>query len=372
VQKILANRIYTGVRLLGKDPRGKHARVQDGRAVPVEEPDAALSDTAGTPALAEGVIRIAGAAPVLIAEEAWQAVQKRLRGGRHRSYRAGLEPLPLSGLGRCGHCGSPLHVARSADKRGRPTKRIYCGLRYLHGKAHCPEGGRTSCHDRVLAIVLATLAEHLLDQDAVDRLAERVRSEGERAVAQQDALRDNLARQMTENAQHIEQGRRRLATAPDDLVEDYQASLRDLKARRAELEAALQALDREQLASPDRLASEEKLLAWLEACRRLCQPGARAQTAGDGTGEGIFNKLLCELLAGFRLYWREEKLRPGYRELDHVEVDLPEWLTALLATSATHWQSAPRQDHFATLYSVFSGRANSFACMRRSRVRPRV
>src|SRR5262249_26136742 len=153
VRKILSNRIYTGVRLLGKEPRGEHAVICDGSA--------SLRDDASL----AGVIRIPGAAPALISEEVFEAVHGRLHNARARNRRPGVPPLPLAGLGRCGHCGGALFVERNRH-RGKPIKRISCGKRRTYGTGVCGGGGRAADLGRVLSALLGTLSENLLEGDA--------------------------------------------------------------------------------------------------------------------------------------------------------------------------------------------------------------
>jgi DNA invertase Pin-like site-specific DNA recombinase len=324
VAKILHNRIYTGIRLLGKAPSGKHAMIADGAAV--------VRDQDGADDLpAAGVIRIVNAAPRLWTDEVFEAVQRKLVEGKRRNHRIGLPPLPLASLGECGHCGEPLHCARQGSRSRNYPFLIYCGNRAVHGVSGCRLGSRYTDHNEVLAKVLSTLAENLLDHDAVERLAERARADGEEAQAREEATRGKLNRRLAENLRATEQTRSRLGTAPEDMLEEYHAALRDLKQQRTALETELRQLDQERLQAPLADGGEEQLRTWLELCRKLCSPVARVSLSPDGD-DGTLNALLSELISGFTVYWKAPRQGTG-RALERVEVELPGWLNRLLATS---------------------------------------
>jgi hypothetical protein len=111
------------------------------------------------------------------------------------------------------------------------------------------------------------LAENLLADDAINRLVARAAEDSGQARAQAAARRDSLDRQIADNAKHQEQARRRLATADDDLVPEYEATIRTLKVERANLEDALRALDREQQTAEENRANPDRVRGWLDVLR---------------------------------------------------------------------------------------------------------
>jgi DNA invertase Pin-like site-specific DNA recombinase len=327
VTKILRNRIYTGVRLLGKAPAGKHAAIRDGDAALLDD------DQGGDGGPVECVIRIPNVAPALWSEKLFQDVQDRLAGGRRRNRKAGAAaPLPLSLLGKCGHCEGNLHCARDTGPHGNRERLIYCGNRHAHGAAGCSQGSKGTNHDTVLARILATLAEHLLEDNAVEKLTEQARKVTAAAAAKGGALRKKIERKLAENRGRTGRARERLADAPADILEEYQELLRTLRKQRTSLEQQLKELDKEKLTGPGADGGEEALKRWLALCRKVCRPGSKL-TVHDDDG-GTFNALLGELIKGFVVYWKKSPNRHG-QTLDRVEVELPPWLTALLATSAS-------------------------------------
>jgi DNA invertase Pin-like site-specific DNA recombinase len=326
VRKMLRNRIYTGVRLIGKQPQGRHVGIVEGQAVILDE------DQDGDP-VALAVIRIPNAAPALWSDPLFDAVQARLDTSRRRGHKREFPPLPLANLGTCGHCGAPAYCWRGQDRKGRPRALIACGQRRNHGLAACPRGAANSSLAAVMGKILGVLADNLLAEDAVNRLVALATESSGQAQAQAASRRDALDRQLAENTRETERARRRWATAAEDLVGDAEAALRTLKDERANLEDALRALDREQQAAAGNKADPDRLRAWLEACRKLCRPGAAKVEYRPDEDDGTLNALLGELIAGFVVFWRPN--RQGTRPtLDRVEVELPVWLTNLLATGA--------------------------------------
>src|SRR5262249_21177693 len=121
--------------------------------------------------------------------------------------------------------------------------------------------------------------------------------------------------------------RRRLADADDDLLEDYQIAVRELKEERAALEAELARL-RKEMPAPDE-GDAALLQRWLERCRSLCQG---EQPCGTPEQQ---NAALREVIAEVRVF-PPERVRRGKEggTFSKVEVELPEWLSRVLTTTA--------------------------------------
>jgi hypothetical protein len=303
---MLRNEIYAGVKTFGKATSGRHARLIDGVAAVLSDGERPAGD----------VIRI-NAYPALLTPEEWARLQQRLDGGRRRSHRKGAVTHPLSGLCRCGACGAPM----------------YCNVKHGHGYLVCRNRNEadfgacpTSIHaraDEVLRRVLDVLRREF-SGDAAARLVELAgkaegdaRAEGERSVELAgkalDGCNDRLAT-----------ARRRWASAPDDLVEDCERVLRELKDEKAGLEKELADLRHEQPA-PE-AGGLELLERWLATCAAAC-----ATRQAD-------NAILKELVASVTVHPPTpepgRKRFKGAATVGKVDVDLPEELCLVLATTA--------------------------------------
>jgi DNA invertase Pin-like site-specific DNA recombinase len=317
LQAILQNETYTGTRVFGRRTRAKHARLSDGAAKIPEPGDDGPGDA----------VRIA-AYPALIDEETFRAVQVRLATGRSRgrkkewNNREKEQPAwsvnPLAGLCRCGACGSPMYSSRKG-----PYPYLVCRKRHEEGGEACPTTGLTR-GDVALRRVLATLADRLLQGDAVSRLVELAgQAEDETRKAHEQAEASAVKALETCDAR-LARARRRLAEADDDLLEEYQKLVRELKEEKAACEADLARLRAEEPVAEE--GDAELFARWLDQCRSLCEG---AEPAGTPEQQ---NAVLRELLAEVRVF---PPLHPRRGDtVGRVEVVLPEWLSRVLATTA--------------------------------------
>jgi hypothetical protein len=177
----------------------------------------------------------------------------------------------------------------------------------------------------VLARVRATLADNLLKGDVVARLVamagkaeNEARADWERSVA-------SAEKAMAGYASRLATARRRLTEAPDDLLEDYQASIRELKEEQATAEADLARLRAEEPVAEE---GDARLLGrWLEACRSACE-----QAQDPGTDGAALNAIFRELVDHVRV---TPPLKPRRgNTVGKVEVVLPEWLSRVLSHMA--------------------------------------
>jgi site-specific DNA recombinase len=306
VQRILERELYAGTRVFGTRTSGRHAHLVDGVAVVKANGDEAEGD----------IVRLAGF-PAIVSPELFAVVQHRLATGRTCSRKKSVPPSPLAGLCRCGLCGSPMYSCRQG-----PYPYLCCSRLREQGKAACP-GSIYVRGDVVLLRVLTTLAEQLLEGDAVTRLVELA---GEAEDEAKTAWEKDLA--IAEKAlagidTRLATARRRMASAPEDLLEEYQCLVLEL---REERKAAVADLDRLRTLEPAAEEGDAELLTrWLTLCRQACEDGM----IGD---EPEQNALLRELVA-------EVRVRPPDRPkrgntVGRVEVVLPEWLSRVLATTA--------------------------------------
>ena len=328
VEEMLQRRLYTGVKPFGERTSGRHARLLDGAAAILPE---------GGGAVKGDVILITGY-PVIVEPDVFARVQARLATGRSRAHKKGNSILPLSGLCRCGACGSAMHCA---DKHGHGY--VICKNRKEADYEACPTSNHSRA-DEVLRRVLAKLGEELLEGDAVARLVELAGQAEEEAKVTWQADVEAARRSLEAVEKKLATARRRMAEEEDDeLQQEYRTTVLELKQEKAEAEAEAARLRIERPA-PE-AGGAERLRAWLQLCRDVCQPG------GTGGMDGPkLNTTLKELVAGVIVYPPRRKSedaprRPsktgrrrtpsGARTVGRVEVELPDWLCPLLAATAS-------------------------------------
>lgn len=310
VVKILRRETYTGVKAFGKRTSGRHAKLMDGQAVLAEDlKDGATGD----------VVRIK-AYPAIVDQELFLAAGLMLDNSPNRGRKKSIPPKPLTGLCRCGLCGSSLTSAQQkgysyfccSRHRDDPAARACTVRGYMRG-------------DEILRRVRATLAERLLAGNVV---AELVALAGESEAEAKRAWEESLASARKALAgcdARLATARRRLASADDDMVEEYQRIIRELREERKVAEADLAKLQAEEPAAEEGDAA--LLTRWLEGCRKACDQGATADPV-------TLNALLKELVAEVRIH-PPEKLRKGRQTVGKIEVVLPDWLSRVLATTAS-------------------------------------
>jgi hypothetical protein len=317
LQRILQNELYTGTRTFGKRASGRHAMVVDGAAGYVPH---------GADNKGRDVVRIA-AYPRIIDDELFAAVQARLADARRRGYRkpgtisrngaVAYAVAPLAGLCRCGLCGSVLWSCHQ-----KPYHYMTCKRARDEGPLSC--AARNMGADEILRRVLAVLSDSLLAGDTVARLVELAGEAEDEARAAWQASIDAGRRAVEACEQKLATARLRLADAPEDLLEDYQNVVRELKQQR---EAALDALAALRADPPVAEEGDAELLTrWLESCRCLCNNALESEPATQ-------NAILRELIEVVRV-WPAVKVIRGKQTVGRVEVVLPEWLSRVLAATA--------------------------------------
>jgi hypothetical protein len=317
VLKLLQKEIYTGTREFGRRTRGRHARLADGEAIIMGNgEDAAQTDENGAVAPeARDVVRIA-LYPVIINPELFAQVQQRIATGRQRSQKKANPITPLSGLCRCGACGAPMRSARQG-----PYPYLCCKRRSEEGKEACPSSGYAR-GEETLRRVLATLAEQLLAGDAVSRLVALAGEAEDMARARWEADVAAAGRALDLCEVRLTTARQRLAEVPDDLLEQMQLLVREMKQKR---DGALAEVQRLQAEPPVALEGDADLLSrWLASCRSLCD-GVPSQAPEQ-------NAILRELIEEVHVF-PPARLIKGKKTVGRVEVVLPEWLSRVLSTT---------------------------------------
>lgn len=312
IYRILARDLYAGTRVFGKVATGQHARLEDGQAV--VRADGERDTGSGD------VIRLTGW-PAIVSTELFAAVGVRLRAGRSNGRKKGYPIAPLAELCRCGACGGKMHCGRQDV-----YQYVRCARHDEH-KSHCPVSVRARA-DVVLRRVLTTLARQLLRGDTVARLAALAGQAEDDARATWEANVAAAERSLSACEARLATARRRLAEADDDLLDDYQRVVRELKEDRAALEAELSRLRGEQVLAEE--GDAELLGRWVEQCRGLCKGGELPE------GPHV-NGILRELVEEVRVSPPASPFRGGRGtggRVGKIEVVLPEWLSRVLSTTA--------------------------------------
>jgi site-specific DNA recombinase len=298
VQRILSNPAYVGDLQYGHESQGKFHRIVGGEMRATEK--------GARPHYNDNPPVIPDAHEAIIDRPTWDAVQKKLKSRRAKKWKPQGGGYVLSGIVRCGHCGSLMYgdgqKSRHGDKPGknRITYRYYqcCGDRKK--PAFCRR--YRIREDRLLPCLLQKLQAAYLDPKRQEglrgQLAERVeqRQQGD----PKKALR--LRKQLADLDGDIQQGVKNLIRAKDNL-DLLQAAVSELRAKREAVGQELQALEAVQDVPDDEAAQKvtgamERLNALREALLRARPEQLRA--------------LLTAFLSRVDLYF-EEKGQRGKR-----------------------------------------------------------
>jgi site-specific DNA recombinase len=329
VREVLQNELYTGIRRFGDRPQGKHVRLSATGPVPIDD-DQGEAELDAALVMTVDELRI-------VPPELFTRVQARLASGRRRGHHKGHDPLPLSGLGKCGCCGGPLYAAwgwnqGTAKTRGprqrRKVRQLMCGKRRRYGPAVCPDGSTAFDHDHVLARIFELLADTLLKDGTAERLTRLAELRAGEAEQRRQATRNACQHRLAQLDTMLGRSQRRLLAVADDLLENAEAELRRVKAERAAAQKELDELDKQktQTAALD----PARFRAFWERCRdatALFEAGRQ-----QGAYPPSLGLLLAELVVGFTVHF--ERDAQGRSTPAHVDVELPRWLT-LLASQGT-------------------------------------
>src|SRR5262249_10639184 len=150
--------------------------------------------------------------------------------------------------------------------RQGPYPYLCCSRKREDGASSCP-GSIYVRGDVVLTRVLATLADQLLQGDTVARLVELAGEAEDEARTAWQKQQDQADKALASIDTRLSTARRRLGSAPDDLLEEYQCLVRELKEQRAAAVADLERLRVEEPAAEE--GDAELLTRWLTLCRQV-------------------------------------------------------------------------------------------------------
>lgn len=189
----------------------------------------------GTPGRCKRKVLIRGRHEPVITEAEWQAYLARREVTRTEPPRRMAPVYAVSGMVRCGHCGSPVVVASARRRDGDVT--FACSKRKLHGS--CP--GNPSVPLSVLTEVVREWLETIAG--AVD--AQEVTRE--KTARRTRADEDRVRRQLAQADRALADLAVRRAETPAEVMPDsaWEAAARKLTARRTLLDKQLAAVARE-------------------------------------------------------------------------------------------------------------------------------
>jgi DNA invertase Pin-like site-specific DNA recombinase len=294
VRVILRNPKYLGIMTWNRRARGKYHALEGGK---VRKKDRQTDRPNGTGAWSV----VAGTHEALVTQEAFDAVQARLRDHARGGRGPNLGSYLFSCLGVCEHCGRGL--------KGITTK----GRRYYRCHAFDDAGVRVCHHnavreDALLEVLLATLEETFLDPARQEKLLAKARAKLERERSPK-AL-DPLRRELADLEAKIAHGNGNLLLLPPDRVAAAVETLKGWERDRDRLRAEL--ADRERGAPvADLEETFQGVKEWLWKLRDL---------AGQLDNPGVLPLLRDTILAGLcRVTVRWER-RPFGTRTRHLPV----------------------------------------------------
>lgn len=219
LKRILANTAYRGDFTFNRNPRGEFFHI-DGRGEVVEKERCEGHLLFLTPGRYEAIVE-----PAL-----FDKVQARLdRVGGNRGLK-GKAMYPLSGLLRCGHCGSLLYGVR-------PNGKSAVVYRCDGGNSgSCPLGNPQVREDRLLPFVMNLLGEEIENiRVLLSAPPDAMRGAGERRADRTE----EIARKRTALEKKIVTARESLMEAPDRATRQF------IAAKITEMTAELEGLERE-------------------------------------------------------------------------------------------------------------------------------
>lgn len=125
----------------------------------------------------DGVIVVKGVCPVIVDEELFERVQKRMEANRHKNggRQKAKVPYLLSGYVFCDVCGGAMVGGATTNTKGVRTRYYRCETHMRKGKTVC--ANRAINADELERDVLNQLRAVLYDEGVLDTLVERVQAE---------------------------------------------------------------------------------------------------------------------------------------------------------------------------------------------------
>jgi site-specific DNA recombinase len=240
IKLILTNLAYTGTKIYGKVPSGKHCRILSGEIVPV---GGARGERQAARQAASDCIVKKGAYPVIIDGATFTAVQEILN-SRAKPSRTRAASYLLSGCLWCGECGKPCFGSKAVGTTGRPYFYYRCGSRKNGGVKLCGEGCRYMFRrERIEALVKHYINTTLLTDEKIKEFADWQRRHIEEIRGDAASRVKTLERRLAAAKSKLERLEGRVSVAPDDMVDMLYRQVRATKEQRDGLAMELSAAE---------------------------------------------------------------------------------------------------------------------------------
>jgi DNA invertase Pin-like site-specific DNA recombinase len=333
IRQILMNRAYLGHTVWNVTHRGRYARLQEGRVVKDDSARRREQDRRrrGNRTLGEernpesSLVVVEHTHPPLTDAATFAAVQQRFVSNRRLTTPAkGGGVWVLSGLLRCGGCGSPMHGVTCTDRKLQTARRYYgCAVARCQRSSGRCRLTKLVPQDLLVREVVETVRERFAEGPALDALRAEVARLAEQGRAGLTAERDQLQARLAELEANIARGNTNLALLPADRIPGVVARVRKWEAERDEAARELGRLDAAAEARDD-LAG--KVDAALDGLRRLHQVIAAAKPA---EARAALSAVLSRVTVQFR---PAERTRDT--QVAAVEVEMAEGLVKLFMTGS--------------------------------------
>jgi site-specific DNA recombinase len=258
VRDILTNPAYLGQVVWNRRRGGKFFAVVDCKVTPRKE--------AGNGARNPKEAWVSGAShEALVDVETFERCQaKRVRRGK--GMRRGRGEFLLSGLVRCGHCGSAMigrtHTLREGGKVYR-YRRYYCGGYNRGGKAVCQVNGISA--DALERAVLRKLCSAWLNREVLDALREEIRRQDRQEAGGNPARVEDLRTRLRAAERKVAQAAGRILDEEDEaLLPGLRQKMKELVRQRDDLAAEAEALERRPVPAADLEAGVDAAVAMME------------------------------------------------------------------------------------------------------------
>jgi site-specific DNA recombinase len=238
VRDILGNPAYLGRVVWNRRRGGKFFAVVDCRVTPRKEAGAGGRNPQ------EAWISGGNHEPIVDVEtfERCQAKKGRRRGGK----RPGKSEFLLSGLVRCGHCGSAMVGRTNLFRQGGKVyryRRYYCGGYNRGGKAVCQANGIDA--DALARAVLRKLRERWLNPEALDALRAEIRRQDQEEGGGNPARLEDVRGRLRAAERKVTLAAARVLEEEDEaLLPGLRQQMKELVQRRDVLAAEADALER--------------------------------------------------------------------------------------------------------------------------------
>jgi hypothetical protein len=324
---LFANRAYLGEAVWNLRHGGRYARVSEGRVVKDDTAKARDQERRRRGLLKRRVIRNGEVHAVviphchepLVSEATFAAVQERLASNRRRStpVRGGGE-WKLTGLLRCGACGSPMHGVSDANSDGSVLHYYACSKartqRACWAKKRVPQ-------ELLLREVVETIRERFADGPALEALRAEVARLADQGGAELETDRARLRSRVAELDAKIRQGYTNLALLPADMVPGVVAQVKQWDAERAQAAGDLERLGAAAVARED---LSERVNAAVGELRQLHRRIAKASPTETRAALG-------SVVSAVTVHFRWAKTTQAM-EVSAVDVRMADALVSLFIT----------------------------------------